>query len=111
LHVDAARGRRLFLAALGLAARAYPRRPDESLRCAAGFADATSAPSGARAALAHRRGQTLVNRPLQQRAPFGFPPLLVERLREQLTTEALVERIARRAAELQWCARTGEAMA
>ncbi len=53
-----------------------------------------------RAALTRMRGLTLVYRHLQQPTPFAFP-LLVERLREQLTTEKLADRIARMVADLE----------
>ncbi|MGE5339770.1 MAG: ligase-associated DNA damage response DEXH box helicase [Gemmatimonadota bacterium] len=53
-----------------------------------------------RAALARMRSQRLVYRHLQQPTPFAFP-LLVERLREELTTEKLADRIARMVAELE----------
>jgi len=53
-----------------------------------------------RAALARMRSMRLAFRHLQQPTPFAFP-LLVERLREQLSTEELAERIARMVAELE----------
>jgi len=53
-----------------------------------------------RAALARMRAMRLAYRHLQQPTPFAFP-LLVERLREQLSTEQLAERIARMVAELE----------
>ena len=53
-----------------------------------------------RAALARMRSQRVVYRHLQQPTPFAFP-LLVERLREELTTERLADRIARMVAELE----------
>ena len=53
-----------------------------------------------RAALARMRRLKLVYRHLQQPTPFAFP-LLVERLREQLTTEKLADRVARMVAELE----------
>jgi len=53
-----------------------------------------------RAALARMRAMTPVYRHLQQPTPFAFP-LLVERLREQVSTEQLADRIARMVAELE----------
>ena len=53
-----------------------------------------------RTALARMRRLQLVYRHLQQATPFAFA-LLVERLREQLTTEKLTDRIARMVAELE----------
>ncbi len=53
-----------------------------------------------RAALARMRAQRKVLRPLSRPTPFAFP-LLVERLREQLTTERLADRIERMVAELE----------
>jgi ATP-dependent Lhr-like helicase len=53
-----------------------------------------------RAALARMRSMRLAYRHLQQPTPFAFP-LLVERLREQLSTEELADRIARMVAELE----------
>ena len=53
-----------------------------------------------RSALARMRGMRLAYRHLQQPTPFAFP-LLVERLREQLSTEQLADRIARMVAELE----------
>jgi ATP-dependent Lhr-like helicase len=53
-----------------------------------------------RAALARMRLQRVVYRHLQQPTPFAFP-LMVERLREELTTERLSDRIARMVAELE----------
>jgi ATP-dependent Lhr-like helicase len=53
-----------------------------------------------REALARMRLQRVVYRHLQQPTPFAFP-LLVERLREELTTERLADRIARMVAELE----------
>jgi len=52
-----------------------------------------------REALARMRGQRLLLKALSRPTPFAFP-LLVERLREQLTTEKLADRIARMVAEL-----------
>ena len=53
-----------------------------------------------RAALARMRASRPVYRHLQQPTPFAFP-LLVERLREQLTTEKLADRIGRMVADLE----------
>jgi ATP-dependent Lhr-like helicase len=53
-----------------------------------------------RTALARMRRQKLVYRRLVRPTPFAFP-LLVEMLREQLTTEKLADRIARMVAELE----------
>ncbi|MCU0940239.1 MAG: ligase-associated DNA damage response DEXH box helicase [Burkholderiaceae bacterium] len=53
-----------------------------------------------RAALARMRAQKKVLRSLSRPTPFAFP-LLVERLREQLTTEKLADRIERMVAELE----------
>jgi len=53
-----------------------------------------------RAALARMRAQKKVLRALSRPTPFSFP-LLVERLREQLTTEKLADRIERMVAELE----------
>jgi ATP-dependent Lhr-like helicase len=53
-----------------------------------------------RAALARCRGLQLAYRHLQQPTPFAFP-LLVERLREQVSTEQLADRISRMVAELE----------
>jgi ATP-dependent Lhr-like helicase len=53
-----------------------------------------------RRALARMRAMTPAYRHLQQPTPFAFP-LLVERLREQVTTERLADRIARMVAELE----------
>jgi ATP-dependent Lhr-like helicase len=53
-----------------------------------------------RAALARMRGQKKLLRALSRPTPFSFP-LLVERLREQLTTEKLADRIERMVAELE----------
>jgi ATP-dependent Lhr-like helicase len=53
-----------------------------------------------RAALARMRAMRLAYRHLQQPTPFAFP-LLVERLREQISTEELAERIARMVADLE----------
>ncbi len=53
-----------------------------------------------RSALARMRSMRPVYRHLQQPTPFAFP-LLVERLREQVSTEQLADRIARMVAELE----------
>jgi len=53
-----------------------------------------------RSALARMRRMRLAYRHLQQPTPLAFP-LLVERLREQMSTEALADRIARMVAELE----------
>jgi len=53
-----------------------------------------------RAALARMRGQRIVYRLLNRPSPFAFP-LMVERLREQVSTEALSARIERMLAELE----------
>jgi ATP-dependent Lhr-like helicase len=52
------------------------------------------------------RAMRLAYRHLQQPTPFAFP-LLVERLREQLSTEQLADRIARMVAELERRAEAG----
>ena len=57
-----------------------------------------------RAALARMRGQRIVYRLLARPSPFAFP-LMVERLREQVTTEKLSARIERMLAELEQAAR------
>jgi len=57
-----------------------------------------------RAALARMRGQRVVYRLLARPSPFAFP-LMVERLREQVTTENLTARIERMLAELEQAAR------
>jgi ATP-dependent Lhr-like helicase len=59
-----------------------------------------------RMALARMRGQRRVLKSLSRPTPFAFP-LLVERLREQLTTEKLADRIARMVAELEKQAAAG----
>ena len=53
-----------------------------------------------RAALARMRAQRRVLHAISRPTPFAFP-LLIERLREQLTTEKLTDRIARMVAELE----------
>jgi len=53
-----------------------------------------------RAALARMRAQRRVLHATSRPTPFAFP-LLVERLREQLTTEKLADRVARMVAELE----------
>ena len=57
-----------------------------------------------RTALARMRGQRIVYRLLARPSPFAFP-LMVERLREQVTTEKLSARIERMLAELEEAAR------
>jgi ATP-dependent Lhr-like helicase len=57
-----------------------------------------------RDALARMRGQRVVYRLLARPTPFAFP-LMVERLREQVTTEKLAARIERMLAELEQAAR------
>lgn len=52
------------------------------------------------ASLARMAGQQLVIQPLSQPTPFAFP-LMVERLREQLSNETLADRIARMVAQLE----------
>ena len=52
------------------------------------------------ASLARMAGQQLVINPLSQPTPFAFP-LMVERLREQLSNETLADRIARMVAQLE----------
>ena len=59
-----------------------------------------------RQVLARMRGQTVVLKPLARPTPLAFP-LMVERLREQLTTEKLSDRIARMVAELERQAEQG----
>jgi len=61
-----------------------------------------------REALARMRAMTLAYRHLQQPTPFAFP-LLVERLREQVSTEELADRVARMVAELERRAAEGTA--
>jgi len=56
-----------------------------------------------RTALARMRGQRIVYRLLARPSPFAFP-LMVERLREQVTTEKLSARIERMLAELEQAA-------
>jgi ATP-dependent Lhr-like helicase len=53
-----------------------------------------------RGALARMRAQKVVLHELSRPTPFAFP-LMVERLREALTTEKLADRIARMVAELE----------
>ncbi len=53
-----------------------------------------------RTSLARMSTQTLVVKPLKRPTPFAFP-LLVERLREKLSTEQLADRIARMVAQLE----------
>jgi len=57
-----------------------------------------------RAALGRMRGQRIVYRLLARPTPFAFP-LMVERLREQVTTERLTARIERMLADLEAAAR------
>jgi ATP-dependent helicase Lhr and Lhr-like helicase len=57
-----------------------------------------------REALARMRRQRVVYRLLARATPFAFP-LMVERLREQVTTEKLSARIERMLAELEQAAR------
>jgi ATP-dependent helicase Lhr and Lhr-like helicase len=52
------------------------------------------------ACLARMHTQTHVVKPLSQPTPFAFP-LMVERLRERLSTESMAERIARMVAQLE----------
>ena len=59
-----------------------------------------------RTALEHMRGQRIIYRLLARPTPFAFP-LMVERLREQVTTEKLSARIERMLAELEKAARSG----
>jgi len=59
-----------------------------------------------RAALARMRALAVAYRHLQQPTPFAFP-LLVERLREQVSTEELADRIARMVADLEQRAAAG----
>jgi ATP-dependent Lhr-like helicase len=59
-----------------------------------------------RSALARMRAMRLAYRHLQQPTPFAFP-LLVERLREQVSTEQLAERVARMVDELERRATAG----
>jgi len=51
-------------------------------------------------ALERMRGQRVIYRLLARPTPFAFP-LMVERLREQVTTEKLSARIERMLAELE----------
>ncbi|MCA3213454.1 MAG: DNA ligase-associated DEXH box helicase [Burkholderiales bacterium] len=53
-----------------------------------------------RGALANMRAQKVVLHELSRPTPFAFP-LMIERLREALTTEKLADRIARMVAELE----------
>ena len=57
------------------------------------------------ASLARMAGQQLVVQALSQPTPFSFP-LMVERLREQLSNETLADRIARMVAQLETTAGT-----
>jgi ATP-dependent helicase Lhr and Lhr-like helicase len=56
-----------------------------------------------RATLARLRARTLVEVELERPGPFAFP-LLIERLREQVTTEKLADRVARMVRELEQAA-------
>lgn len=60
-----------------------------------------------RAALAWMRSRKPVLRAISRPTPFAFP-LLVERLREQLSTEKLADRVARMVAELERRAETAD---
>ena len=60
-----------------------------------------------RAALAWMRSRKPVLRAISRPTPFAFP-LLVERLREQLSTEKLADRVARMVAELERRAGTAD---
>jgi len=53
-----------------------------------------------RAALARLRGLSLVTVQLERPGPFAFP-LMIERLREQVSTEKLADRVARMVRELE----------
>jgi ATP-dependent Lhr-like helicase len=53
-----------------------------------------------RATLGRLRALTLVEVGLERPGPFAFP-LLIERLREQVTTEKLADRVARMVRELE----------
>jgi ATP-dependent Lhr-like helicase len=53
-----------------------------------------------RETLARLRARTLVEVELERPGPFAFP-LLIERLREQVTTEKLADRVARMVRELE----------
>jgi ATP-dependent Lhr-like helicase len=53
-----------------------------------------------RATLARLRGRALVEVELERPGPFAFP-LLIERLRERVTTEKLADRVARMVRELE----------
>jgi ATP-dependent Lhr-like helicase len=59
-----------------------------------------------RTALARMRAQKIVYRRVSRPTPFAFP-LLVEMLREQLSTEKLADRIARMVADLERQAAAG----
>ncbi|MEY4212007.1 MAG: hypothetical protein RL458_232, partial [Pseudomonadota bacterium] len=52
------------------------------------------------AALAGMRARSLVMVPIARPTPFAFP-LMVERLRETVSTETLADRVARMVAELE----------
>ena len=57
-------------------------------------------PARLRAALERMRAQKIVYRLLSRPTPFAFP-LMIERLREQVTTEKLGTRIERMIADLE----------
>jgi ATP-dependent Lhr-like helicase len=59
-----------------------------------------------RATLARLRGLTPVSVALQRPSPFAFP-LMIERLREQISTEKLADRVARMVRELEAAAGGG----
>jgi ATP-dependent Lhr-like helicase len=59
-----------------------------------------------RATLARLRGRALVEVELERPGPFAFP-LLIERLREQVSTETLADRVARMVRELEQAAGVG----
>ncbi len=61
-----------------------------------------------RDALARMRACTRVSVTLERASPFAFP-LLVERLREQVSTETLADRVARMVSELERAATPGQA--
>jgi ATP-dependent Lhr-like helicase len=61
-----------------------------------------------RASLAALRARTLVEVELERPSPFAFP-LLIERLREQVSTETLADRVARMVRELERAAGLEEA--
>lgn len=55
------------------------------------------------ASLAEMRARRLVIVPIERPTPFAFP-LMIERLRETVSTETLADRVARMLAELEWAA-------